>query len=55
MLNKNISEAKMLEHSNSSEVSLFKVPKMLYFTNTSIKTNIDDVIDKIKNAFSNLF
>lgn len=53
MLNKNISKAKMLEHINSSEVTLFKVPKMLYFSTTSIKNNIDDVIGKIKSAFNN--
>lgn len=43
----------MLEHTNSYEVSLFKVPKILYFTNNLIKTNINDMIDTIKNAFSN--
>ena len=45
MHNKNISKAKMLEYINSSKVTLFKVPNMLYFSNVLIK-------DKIKNTFN---
>ncbi len=52
MLNENISKAKMLEFVNASKVTLFKVPNMLYFSNSSINENLDSVIYKIKNFFS---
>jgi hypothetical protein len=47
MHNKNISKAKMLEYINSSKVTLFKVPNMLYFSNVLIKDNLKLVLDKI--------
>tara|TARA_Y100000389_G_scaffold201899_1_gene245727 strand:+ start:191 stop:2548 length:2358 start_codon:yes stop_codon:yes gene_type:complete len=52
MHNKNISKAKMLEYINSSKVTLFKVPNMLYFSNVLIKDNLKFVLDKIKNTFN---
>ena len=52
MHNKNISKAKMLEYINSSKVTLFKVPNMLYFSNVLIKDNLKLVLDKIKNTFN---
>ena len=53
MLSKNISKAKMLEYVNESEVTLFKVPNMLYFSNVLINDNLNFVLDKIKSRFSN--
>ena len=52
MQNKNISKAKMLEYINSSKVTLFKVPNMLYFSNVLIEDNLKFVLDKIKNTFN---
>ena len=52
MNTKNISKANLLKYINSLNLTLFKVPNMLSFSNVLIKDNFKFVLDEIKKTFN---